>query len=216
MIKIYFNKDLLHLHGDKDCLILTESLGLSQLVTQPTRVTNNSTSLIDHIYPGDEENLSKVHVCQIGISDHFAVFCNRKINASLKKNSHKSIKYRSFKHFDEINFLHDLQLVPWSNIDEFENMDDKLEAWYAFFTDTINKHAPVKTHRIKNHIQPDWLTADILDKMKERDKLKKHGDFEKYKELRNQISSLIEESKKKQRMKPNLKKEKTIRNQFVV
>ena len=91
----------------------------------------------------------------------------------MKKNSYKSITYRSFKHFDEIEFLHDLQLVPRSNINEFENIYDILEAWYAFFADTINKHAPVKNHRIENDIQPDWLTADILDKMKERDKLKK-------------------------------------------
>ena len=45
--------------------------------------------------------------------------------------------------------------------------------------------------------QPDWLTADILDKMKESDKLKKHGGFKnKYKDLRNHVSSLIDESTK--------------------
>ena len=53
-----FNKDLLNLHGNRDWLILTESLGLSQLVTQPTRVTNNSSSLIDYIYSSDENNLT--------------------------------------------------------------------------------------------------------------------------------------------------------------
>ena len=159
-----FNKALLNVHGNKDWLILTDSLGFSQLVTQTTRVTNNSSCLIDHIYLSDEDNLSKVHVCPAGISYHFAMFCNRKINASLKKNSHKSITYRSFKHFDETEFLHHLQLVPWRNIDEFENIDDILEAWYAFFTDTVNKHTPVKIHSIKNDIQPDWLTADILIK----------------------------------------------------
>ena len=57
-----FNKDLLNLHGNRDWLILTESLGLSHLVTQPTRVTNNSSSLIDHIYSSHEDNLSKVHI----------------------------------------------------------------------------------------------------------------------------------------------------------
>ena len=130
-------------------LILTESLGLSQLVTQPTRVTNNSSCLIDYIYLSDEDNLSKVHVCPVGISNHFAMFCSRKINASLKHNSHKSITYRSFKHFDETEFLHDLQLIPWRNINEFENIDDILEAWYAFFTDNVNKHAPVKIPALK-------------------------------------------------------------------
>ena len=91
---------------------MTESLGLSQLVTQPTRVTTNTSTLIDHIYSSHEDNLSKVSVCKIGISDHFAVVCIRKLNSSYKNNSHKSITYRSFKRFEETNFLNDLAVLP--------------------------------------------------------------------------------------------------------
>ena len=49
---------------------MTESLGLPvcQLVTQSTRVTNNTSTLIDRIYSTNADNLSKVCVCQIGIS----------------------------------------------------------------------------------------------------------------------------------------------------
>ena len=173
----------------------SESLGLSQLVTQPTQVTNNTSTLIDHIYSTNEDNLSKVCVCQIGISDHFAVFCNRKINSTFKSNSHKSITYRSFKHFAETNFLNDLVLLPWDDIEGLGNIDEVLAAWYSLFIETVNKHAPNKQHRIKNDIQPDWLTPEILDSMKERDKLKKQGRFDEYKVLRNRISLLIQESK---------------------
>ena len=65
----------------------------------------------------------------------------------------------------------------------------------SLFIETVNKHAPIKQHRIKNDIQPDWLTPEILDSMKERDRLKKQGHFDEYKVLRNRISSLIQESK---------------------
>ena len=68
-----FNKDLLNPNAHREWLVLTESLGLSQLVTQPTRVTTNTSTLIDHIYSSHEDKLSKVSVCKIGISDHFAV-----------------------------------------------------------------------------------------------------------------------------------------------
>ena len=47
-----------------------------------------------------------------------------------------------------------------------------------FFVKTIDKHAPIKIHRIKNENQPDWVTFDILDKIKQRDNLKKQGKFE--------------------------------------
>lgn len=191
-----FNKDLLNSNMHREWLILTESLGLSQLITEPTRVTNSSSTLIDHVYSTQEENLAQVHVSRIGISDHFAILCNRKLNANFKKNEHKSITYRSFKKFEEADFLNDLLAKPWNEIDENQDIDDKLDTWYTLFNETVNKHAPLKTHRIKKDIQPDWLTSDILDNMKERDKLKCQGRFEEYKLLRNQISSMIDESKK--------------------
>ena len=76
------------------------------------------------------------------MSDHHAIFCNRKINCILKRNSHKSIKYRSFKNFDETAFLNDLLAVPWSEIEMFNDIDESLEAWYSLFIKTVDKYAP--------------------------------------------------------------------------
>ena len=185
------------LHGSqhREWLNNMTSLGFTQLIHEPTRVTNSTSTLIDHIYTSNEENISEAHVAQLGVSDHYAIFCNRKIDCILKRNSHKSIKYRSFKSFDEIAFLNDLLAVPWSEIEMFNDIDESLEAWYSLFIKTVDKHAPIKTHRIKNDIQPDWINPDILDKMKQRDKLKKQCRFEEYKILRSEISKGIQEAK---------------------
>ena len=72
------------------------SLGLSQMISEPTRVTNSLSTLIGHIYMNYEENISSVRVCKLTISDHYAVFGNRKINASVGKNSRQMITYRLF------------------------------------------------------------------------------------------------------------------------
>ena len=72
----------------------------------------------------------------------------------MKSNSHKTIKYRSFKSFNENEFLQDLSAVPWSEIELLENVDTMLDVWYDFLNDVIDKHAPIKTHRIKNEVQP--------------------------------------------------------------
>ena len=53
----------------------------------------------------------------------------------------------------------------------------------------------MKSHRIKKKYQPDWLTLEILDSMKERNKHKINGNIDAYKALRNKVSSLIEKSK---------------------
>ena len=190
-----FNKDLLKTNQTRDWVNSMKSLGFTQLVNCPTRVTYSTSTLIDHIYTTNEENISDARVAQIGLSDHYAIFCCRKINFSLKNNSHKTIKYRSFKSFNENEFLQDLSAVPWSEIELLENVDTMLGVWYDFFNDVIDKHAPIKTHRIKNEVQPEWVTSDILDRIKQRDILKKEGRFDDYRIARNEVSSIIQEAK---------------------
>ena len=128
-----FNKDLSFTNFNREWSDFTTSLGLRQLVTQSTRVTDTSSTLIDHRYSSIEENLRNVHMAEFGISDHYAIFCNRKVNFSFKMNSHKSIKYRSLKHFDENAFLQrrgirlKLPMMPLN----------------------VDNHAPIRCHRIK-------------------------------------------------------------------
>ena len=128
---------------------------------------------------------------EFGISDHYAIFCNRKVNFSFKKNSHQSIKYRSFKHFDDNAFLTDLFAAPRNQIETFETVDDAVEAWNSIFLKVVDNHAPIRCHRIKNDVQPDWITPDILDKIKERDKLKKKERKKKRKETTNKQKNRV-------------------------
>ena len=64
-------------------------------------------------------------------------------------------------------------MIKWDSLAALENVDVILDKWYSLFLDVINKHSPLKTHQVKNIIQPDWITAEILDTMKERDNHKR-------------------------------------------
>ena len=141
-----FNKDLSFTNFNREWSDFTTLLGLRQLHTQPTKVTDSSSILIDHLYSGDEENLSNVHVAELGISDHYAIFCNRKVNFSFKKNSHKSIQYRSSKHFqiDENDFLIDLFAAPLNQIETLETVKDALEDWNSIFLNFVDNHSPIR------------------------------------------------------------------------
>ena len=86
------------------------------------------------------------------ISDHFAVFCNRKSHTSVCKNAHQVISYRSFKNFEEAYFLSDLSSVPWEILEEFDHVDDIVSAWKSLFLEVLDKHAPIKRHRVKKNI----------------------------------------------------------------
>ena len=111
-----------------------EPFGLTQLVTDATRVTNDSRTLFDHIYSNCPENVNSLNVPKIGLSDHLPIFFTRKIHVHRPKINHYTISYRSFRNCDESKFIEDLQSVPWDTIKLFDGTDDILEAWLDLFS----------------------------------------------------------------------------------
>ena len=88
-----------------------EPLGLTQMVSEATRVTSGSGTLIDHIYTNCPENVNSVHVSKLGLSDHFPVFFTRKMHNNMPKRNHYTISFRSFKDFDEEQTILDLDYL---------------------------------------------------------------------------------------------------------
>ena len=135
---------------------------------------------------------------KIGLSDHYPIFFTRKLHVQPPKNKHYTILYRSFRNFDEANFADDLQTVPWDTIKLFDDTDDILEAWSDLFLQVVDKHVPIKQHRVKHKNQPLWITPEILDAIKSRDRHKSLGNTDEYKFWRNKVTKLIKQSKRDQ------------------
>lgn len=158
------------------------SHGLIQHVNQPTRVVPNiSSTLIDHIYTNFSDNVKFIEFPKIGLSDHYPVFVTRKTGTLTKKASHHTIRYRFFKSFDERKFNEDIQSVPWDITKVFEDADDALDSWYSLLLEVTDKHVPIKQHRVKRKNQPNWLTSDIIDSIKTRDRYKALGNDSQFK-----------------------------------
>ena len=189
------NRDLLNNQINKAWSDYIEPFGLTQLVSEATRVTSHSRTLIDHIYSNCPENVNSLDVPKIGLSDHFPVFFTRKLHVHPTKCNHFTISYRSFKDFDETKFFADLQAVPWDVIQLFDHTDDILEAWTDLFLEVVDKNVPLKQHRVKRKNQPDWITPDILDAIKCRDRHKSLGNENQYKYWRNKVVTLIRKAK---------------------
>ena len=91
-----------------------------------TRITNNSNSLIDHIYANDnEQHVKEIKVSKMAISGHFAVCMTWKKQGLISVNQAKNIiSYRDKKHFNsekcDTLFVDDLIT--------FTNLDDNLES----------------------------------------------------------------------------------------
>ena len=98
----------------KELVELTETLQLQQIITVPTRITENSQALIDLFFTDRPRNIIKPGVDHIGISDHFFMYIHRKI--SIPRNKPKVIHTRQFKHYNLEAFRYDLiqvlQTIP--------------------------------------------------------------------------------------------------------
>ena len=58
-----------------------------------------------------------------------------------------------------------------------------------FFLQAVEQHVPINQHTVKRKNQPDWISLEILDAIKTRDKHKSLGNMDEYKFWRNKVIS---------------------------
>ena len=101
---------------------------LTQLVEKPTRVTSTSSTTIDHIYTHRPAIITNIQILSLSISDHFPVCFTWKFSSNSDNwPLHPTIKYRSYKHFNDQLFLNDLGRQPWCVIDIYDDPGDSLD-----------------------------------------------------------------------------------------
>ena len=104
---------------------------LRQLIVLPTRITKESSTLIDLIYASEPSYITSSGVIQLGISDHFGILASRASNKAKKGSQDQlTIEYRDFNAFDESKFLEDVDSAPWSLIDIYDEINDKVGIFY--------------------------------------------------------------------------------------
>ena len=79
-----------------------ELFSFRQLIDEPTRVTLETATIIDHVATTCARNIIKAGVHEVALSDHFMIYCIRKFNGAVEKD-HKMIKTRSMKNFKRMD-----------------------------------------------------------------------------------------------------------------
>ena len=203
--KIPYNKYELQILGDFNINLkepqvewnaIISQFGLKQLITEHTREKGTSQTIIDHIYTNHVENVNESKVIKTGISDHFAIFYsyNFKI-AKQNTKGHTCINYRCYKRFDEKSYLADLSLLPFNEIYNITEPNTALKYLCTLIMTVIDKHAPLKTKRVKHPDIPAWLTQETMKAMELRNKFKKDKKEDEFKIQRNIANKLVERDK---------------------
>ena len=87
---------------------ITDIYGLQQLVTEPTRITPTSTTLVDVVYTNCPDKVVCSGVRHVSISDHSIVLAYRELSMNGMSNGHNAITYRNYRKFNRINFRKDI------------------------------------------------------------------------------------------------------------
>ena len=100
------------------------STGLNQIITEFTRITPTTCSVLDLIYT-DSPHITEAGVININVSDHLPIFLIRKKNR--EKIKKKQVRGRSYKRYDSAIFIRELINCNWDEFYEARSVDTQWE-----------------------------------------------------------------------------------------
>ena len=140
-------------------------------ITMPTRTTETSSSLIDHIYTNIDKSRCIAGTLATDISDHYSNFIIAKV--SHESNFPKYITYRLMNEHHIENLNNELARYDWKEIYEESDVNKAYELFQKKFSALVDEHLPIKVvkfSKFKHKGQP-WITNGILKSLKTKEKL---------------------------------------------
>ena len=167
-----FNIDLLKIdvnNSYQEFYNLLCSYGYLPKIIQPTRVTDNESSLIDNIFSNNLKDNTISGNILLTLSEHFSQFL------SVKRDFVDLNKVNIFQHdyskFNSQQFRDDVSIQNFDN--NLNDTNDQFWDFYLKLNGCVERHAPIKEltpAEIKLKNKP-WITSDINKMIKIRNKL---------------------------------------------
>lgn len=178
-----------------------QTYGLTQMITDATRISQNSSTLIDLIVISDDPEVCTAGVADAGqCFDHLLVTLNLHLPVAAEYPFLKT--YRDFRGVNPELLLHDLRSLCLSDIYYINNIDDKLRFFNSNILMLYNIHVPERSVKITRPRAP-WVTPTLSSMFKLRDRaLRKFQlsgriqDRNYYKSLRNYINGAVKREKR--------------------
>ena len=142
---------------------------LTNLISQPTRITERTLSTIDLILTisnptGPKVILSGTH--DTGISDHHLIYDVLDLQTPKRKSKIVTVN----KIEDKDSLINDFTLVPWHILEIFDDIDDVTHHWHYLFSDILKDH--VKTLKLKKRDQnKPWIDRILRKELNQRYKM---------------------------------------------
>ena len=174
--------------------------GVQQCVRGPTRSwPGQPDSCLDLIFTNNPDKIGQAQSQIRGSSDHRLIFVNK--HAKNIKQSIRYVKKRSYKDFNEQDFMAAVKNIRWYEVYSCQDVDLAVDIFTTRLTDILDKMAPVKKFQVRTKYAA-WVSDSTKDKIKVRDaaqltaattQLKE--DWDRYKRLRNDLSVIKRKEK---------------------
>ena len=145
---------------------ILSSYGIEQQIKDPTRITKQTSTLIDIIATTHPESVKSSIVLGSPLSDHEIVAIIRKINCQRTKP--RKVVSRNFSKYSHEAFQRGLAFVSWDDILKEINVNAAWSAFKELFQKVLNKHAPIVERTVRGRDLP-WLNNAIKQEIYERD-----------------------------------------------
>ena len=128
--------------------------------------------MIDHIVTNKPDKVADSGVIPCGISDHDLIYIIRHAKLPKIKRKPRILTIRIHKNLTESSLLDDLNGIPFDLIsDTSDNASGIWLTWKTFFMNILNKHASIKTIRVRGNNLP-YVTAGGKSLMRQREYLR--------------------------------------------
>ena len=151
-----FNIDLAPTIYQRNTRINTfQNYNLSQLIKEPTRITSQSKTLIDHINVSEDVHVSYSGVLSWCVSHHNLVYVTSKKSNDISHTEdratyHETITYRKYNeleiHSMGINMIQELSHITSHNNADVEKTTN---SWTSEIAAILDRHCPKNRKRIK-------------------------------------------------------------------
>ncbi len=126
-----------------------------------------SSSLLDWILVTNPERIIKSGVMSDCLSDHSVIFFIWKIK--IPRSPPKYITLRQCKNINVDSFIQDIISINWDRLELIPFVEDAWNFFYSEILNIIDKHAPIRTIRVKGRHLP-WISSQLINLFKQRDK----------------------------------------------
>ena len=145
---------------------LANRFRLEQLIKQPTRITQTTSTLIDLAFSNRPEIVLASGMEHLGISGHSLIYICRKV--SIPRKEPELISTRQFKNYNKNAFCYDLQKIFQTQSIQCPDPNLLWHEWKTKFLLISDMHAPQMTRKVRSEYAP-WITENIKRHIYHRD-----------------------------------------------